>query len=136
MYDFKCILHVTEQSLSILSFLQFDKFNDKYIVMDGADENELFDMSSCMPSCTRSEFEIMTKKKNEWDINDTSTTGFKFVYTDGQYEEKEQYLMYSIPDFLADVGGYLGLLLGHSILDFYNVGDFAFQTLCKLFEKN
>ena len=32
------------------------------------------------------------------------------------YVEKREYLTYDNNDFLADIGGYLGLLLGHSIL--------------------
>ena len=38
----------------------------------------------------------------------------------GDYEEKKQYLTYDINDFVADFGGYLGLLLGHSVLTFYD----------------
>ena len=37
----------------------------------------------------------------------------------GQYEEKKQYLTYDNNNFVADFGGYLGLLLGHSVLTFY-----------------
>ena len=32
-----------------------------------------------------------------------------------------QYYSYDFNSFIADVGGYLGLLLGHSIYSFYNV---------------
>ena len=33
---------------------------------------------------------------------------------------KREYLTYDYNAFIADVGGYLGLLLGHSILSFYD----------------
>ena len=37
-------------------------------------------------------------------------------FDSSQYVEKREYLTYDNNDFLADVGGYLGLLLGHSVL--------------------
>ena len=33
---------------------------------------------------------------------------------------KEQYYTYGFDSFIADIGGYLGLLLGNSILGFYD----------------
>ena len=41
-------------------------------------------------------------------------------FDNGQYEEKKEYLTYDTNSFVADFGGYLGLLLGHSILTFYD----------------
>ena len=32
-----------------------------------------------------------------------------------KYERKDEYFLYNSDSFVADVGGYLGLLLGHSI---------------------
>ncbi len=37
----------------------------------------------------------------------------------GVHEEKEQFVIYTTNDFIADIGGYLGLLLGHSVLSVY-----------------
>ncbi len=37
------------------------------------------------------------------------------AFPTGRYEHKEQYKIYDVNDFVADVGGYLGLLLGHSM---------------------
>ena len=36
-------------------------------------------------------------------------------YVNGRYDEKEQYLIYDLSSLIADVGGYMGLLLGYSI---------------------
>ena len=45
-----------------------------------------------------------------------------------------QYYSYDFNSFIADVGGYLGLLLGHSIYSFYNVVEMWVRrrkdTLC------
>ncbi len=45
--------------------------------------------------------------------------GFKFP--SGHFLRKEQYLMYGYDMFIADIGGFLGLLLGHSIWSMYNI---------------
>ena len=42
-----------------------------------------------------------------------------FLFEDGSYQLQEEYVMYDMNDFIADVGGYLGLLLGHSVLSVY-----------------
>ena len=43
----------------------------------------------------------------------------RLAFVDGSYEEKEQYLIYDFDSFIADVGGFLGLLLGFSIFSIY-----------------
>ena len=45
-------------------------------------------------------------------------------YMNGRYEVRKQYPLYDINSFIADVGGYLGLILGYSIL-----------SLCSVIEK-
>ena len=39
--------------------------------------------------------------------------------TDRAYEERKQYIIYDTDSFVADVGGYMGLLLGYSIMSLY-----------------
>ena len=36
-------------------------------------------------------------------------------YVNNSYDEKEQYVIYDLSSFIADVGGFMGLLLGFSI---------------------
>ena len=43
----------------------------------------------------------------------------RFYFLNGRYELSEQYLVYDSNSFIADVGGFLGLLLGHSILSLF-----------------
>ena len=40
---------------------------------------------------------------------------------DKAYIEEEQYYVYDFDSFFADVGGYMGLLLGSSVLSIYDV---------------
>ena len=46
----------------------------------------------------------------------------KFFYNNGRYYVNEQYYTYGLNSFVADFGGYLGLLLGHSILSVFDFG--------------
>ena len=36
-------------------------------------------------------------------------------HVNGLYDEKEEYIIYDASSFVADVGGYMGLLLGFSL---------------------
>jgi hypothetical protein len=45
---------------------------------------------------------------------------FWLYYTNGVYKARKQYYVYASGDFIGDVGGYLGLCLGMSILTFYD----------------
>ena len=48
------------------------------------------------------------------------------------YSIAPQFYIYDTPNLIADFGGYLGLLLGYSLLGFYD----TLMDLCeKLFEK-
>ena len=38
---------------------------------------------------------------------------------DRSYDEKRQYVVYDFNSFIADVGGFIGLLLGFSILSLF-----------------
>merc|ERR1711879_731855 len=54
-------------------------------------------------------------------------------YVHNRYDVKEQYVVYDSADLFADVGGYLGLLLGYSLLSIYDNAKMAWgrhrQTL-------
>ena len=39
---------------------------------------------------------------------------------DRAYEQREEYMIYDEWSFIADVGGYMGLLLGYSLLSLCN----------------
>jgi hypothetical protein len=41
------------------------------------------------------------------------------LFSTASHSEREQYIVYDFNSFFADVGGYLGLLLGHSLLSMY-----------------
>ena len=44
-----------------------------------------------------------------------------FMYRDGMYNFDKEYYVYDGSRFTADIGGYLGLMLGHSLLSIYSI---------------
>ena len=52
----------------------------------------------------------------------------KWEYMNSDYIVRQEYLTYDISSFIADVGGYLGLLLGHSLLSIY---EWLMKWICK-----
>jgi hypothetical protein len=65
--------------------------------------------------------------KNKYISDNVTWITFSLSYLSGRYTEKQQYPIYGISDLLSDFGGYLGLLLGHSILDVFDIGQLALK---------
>ncbi len=59
-------------------------------------------------------------KKAARNFTPPGTTNVEFWYDSNNYVEQTHYYAYGIRDLVADIGGYLGLLLGHSVLNFYD----------------
>ena len=53
------------------------------------------------------------------------------VITERSYEEREQYIIYDTSSFIADVGGYMGLMLGVSIMSIYNNAETLLKKLLR-----
>ena len=53
------------------------------------------------------------------------------IITERSYEEREQYIIYDTSSFIADVGGYMGLMLGVSIMSIYNNAETLLKKLLR-----
>ena len=91
-----------------------------------SDENEIFKLTGCLSSCNKDEVdvvetsELITKKiRNTFGFGDIDgkkqALKLYLYFKNGQYDEREQYIIYDYNSFIADVGGYMGLLLGMSM---------------------
>ena len=95
--------------------------------MDISDESEIYKMTGCISSCTKDEFDVVEASEmvpmKTWQtlgFGGTEPAGAKALklymyFINGQYDEREQYVIYDLNSFIADVGGYMGLLLGMSL---------------------
>ena len=63
----------------------------------------------------------------------SDTLGIMFRIARSKHEVREHYRIYDTNSFIADIGGYLGLLLGHSLFGIYwSVQHFIFARVAKL----
>ena len=65
-------------------------------------------------------------------IASESSMLFQFYFPSTMYDERKQYLIYDKTHFIADFGGYLGLLLGSSLLSVYDKVKRWLKSLIKL----
>ena len=82
-------------------------------------------------SCRQKEYSV--EKLADYQLEDDWIGGEKTVLTflmfGTTYYERKQFLIYGIANFVADFGGYLGLLLGYSLLAFYDEGKDLIRKL-------
>ena len=88
-------------------------------------------VAKCMPGCKRVEYTAKLFNTapepaltDQWELS--------IFFAKDKFPVKEQFYIYDTPNLIADFGGYLGLLLGYSLLGFYD----TLMDLCeKLFER-
>jgi hypothetical protein len=59
----------------------------------------------------------------------------EFYYGSSRYMARKQYLAYDVQNLIADIGGYLGMLLGHSMLSFYYATKALWMACLKAAER-
>ena len=85
-------------------------------------EDQIRERTGCIASCTRSEFKVELilgpeVRHSKW--NGSSFMTSQFMYASSTHNLQEEYIIYNFDSFIADVGGFLGLLLGHSALSLF-----------------
>jgi hypothetical protein len=85
------------------------------------DDSEIFENMGCLSSCKKTKY-ILNPLSGLVTKNKYSPNRFKIklFFSSGRYNEKTQYWIYDMNNLIADIGGYLGLLLGYSLLSLYN----------------
>ena len=92
--------------------------------------NKIYELTGCLASCERNEYTINDVNFRKYNhhklvklgksIKNIGELHLRFKITKGSYKEEEQYIIYDFNSFIADVGGFLGLLLGSSALSLYD----------------
>ena len=106
---------------------QYKNFLSTYDEIAKLSEKSIAERTGCLPSCQRNEFtvNILSRIENPSDSGGYYT-GY-FYYASGRYVEKSYHYVYDMFDLLADVGGYMGLLVGYSLLSVYD----SLKFFCK-----
>ena len=101
-----------------------------------ANESEIYSLTGCISSCEKDETRVVEASElvtmDIWDSQlqghedkewDTHALKLHLYFGNGQYIEKEHYVIYDYDSLFADVGGYLGLLLGMSLHGLFEVAE-------------
>ena len=135
----RCIVHNLEETVNCTSYHitanksrefcdarggQMDHMNEAKLDYLRMSEAALVNKTGCLPSCDRYETAMEStsgdgKYGNTWQVDNNPTMKLVFGFEDESYNVREEYIVYDTSNFIADVGGYLGLLMGHSILSIY-----------------
>jgi hypothetical protein len=100
-------------------------------LMDSGDP-AMSEKTGCLPSCTRNKYMVKHEfGAANWIIKVPHSHTLEIGYYGTDYTVKEQYLVYGFPDLIADFGGFLGLLLGYSVLSFFDLG----RKMCKSIQR-
>ena len=83
-------------------------------------DNEIYVMTGCLSSCEKDFYNIDAEPMTCGEGSNIEEFVLKLRINDRSYEERKQYIIYETDSFIADVGGYMGLLLGCSIWSLYN----------------
>ena len=85
------------------------------------DPNSLKNIAKCYPGCNRYEYSLKLQRKTALrDLdNYKDTVEFDFFYDQYEIQVREHVYAYDSLNLVSDFGGWLGLLLGYSILGFY-----------------
>lgn len=99
---------------------QYDHFLSIFNWLQTSNEGEIATATGCLPPCRRSEFsteEIASTISDIgfWGKGKQQPSEIEMYFASGRFQVRKQYLTYDSHNLVADIGGYLGLLLGHSV---------------------
>lgn len=90
--------------------------------LEQAGATDTYEMTGCLSSCEKENYDVTLENWSD-DIrhrNKYSQLLLTFTIYERSYIEEEQYVIYNSNSFLADIGGFLGLVLGSSMLNVYD----------------
>lgn len=111
---------------SCSSQAEFDQWKNETLSLASLGQSRLFELLNCSVPCHRIEFDIQESIDGFIDcsylaglVDGDNCTGISFVHfkvLDGIVRVEKETLLYDGTNFIADIGGYLGLLLGVSAI--------------------
>ena len=128
---FKTVHFIYEQGPACSSALEYDMYWAQTLASLEHNTDYIENVARCTPGCKRVEY---TAKLFNTAPNSALTDQWELsiFFAKDKFQVKEQFYIYDDANLIADFGGYLGLLLGYSLLGFYD----TLMDLCeKLFEK-
>ena len=106
---------------------EYDSYYTQYYKVMDFDTDKVNKIGMCTPKCLRDEYSV--KHFQTYEIGTQDSWTLILFFAKDRFHLRKQYYTYDFTTFLADFGGYLGLLLGSSIMGFY---DALMELLQKL----
>ena len=106
-------------------------------ILKSEQRKELISEGCFMPNCLQRSWEV--KKDNYKKIikNGISVTGFKYeIFQPAKVLVRKEVKLYTLINFFAEVGGYLGLLLGESLFSYLISASNWFTILRRKFKEH
>ena len=102
--------------------------------LEEADADDIYKMTGCLSSCEKDQYSLSAEPLKQdyasvWMGDTPCELHLQFRMRYSSYEEKEQYIIYDFNSFIADVGGFMGLLLGCSLLSIYSATEAFLRQL-------
>ena len=112
---------------------EYDTYHTRTTTALNFDTGDIEKAIHCIPACKRIEYSTKLERvlKEEHRITDDKLE-IQIYFNRDKFPVKEQYYIYDGANFIADFGGYLGLLLGYSLLAFY---DTLVELIKTIYEK-
>ena len=85
--------------------------------VDKMDAKTVLKETGCLLDCYKNQY----KATKEATYQELGSMILDYNFPTGQYTENTEYVLYDYNTCIADIGGYLGLLLGQSILGVYQL---------------
>jgi hypothetical protein len=106
-------------------------------ILKSDQSKELINKGCFIPNCIQSSWEV--KKDNYIKIikNGSPVTGFKYeIFQPAKVLVRKEVKLYTLVNFFAEVGGYLGLLLGESLFSYLITASNWFTILRRKFKEH
>ena len=106
-----------------------------WIYLKQAPTSEIVAQSGCSPRCKMTQYSLQTRRKRiDWPANWTSSVFLQ--PRSAVVEHSSEYYSYDLNDLIGDVGGYLGLFLGWSVVTILDALPFTLSIIkIKIFRK-
>ena len=98
---------------------EYDLYHDLTVGSLYTNSEYIENVAMCTPGCKRTEY----SSKLQYTIKDPTLSDkwvLRIYFVRDKFPVKEQFYIYGTANLIADFGGYLGLLLGYSLLGFYD----------------
>ena len=106
-------------------------------ILKSEHSKELINEGCFMPSCMQRSWEVKKDNNIKRIKNGNPVTGFKYeIFQPAKVLVRKEVKLYTIINFFAEVGGYLGLLLGESLLSYVIITSKWVQVLWVKFKAN